>query len=840
MKHIPFLMIVGLFWTVPYVTFANHTTEHRIQLLEQERQRLEQRLQGVNQELNALRNPTIVVLSPNGGEILRKGEAHLILWSSNATSTFAFVKIELRAENGTLYRIIERTQNDGRENWVAPSAIGGVAIPDGNYRLRISKFGTTQFDESDALFTLAARIPPSITSFSPALGPVGSRVAIQGTRFSPTGLSLDFGTGQATTTLTARYLSPTQIEFTVPQRPTGSYLLAVRTQENGLGPVSPARFTITQPSSLRLTAPNTALTLRRGEAAPITWDSTLTSGTLTLSLVSASAPVQTFIIASNVSVTAHTRPWNAGAVVGGVIPPEGEYRIRIARTDNATDLDDSDAAFTLANQVGPSVTAVTPAVAISGESITVTGTRFTATGNTVRMGTTAIGTLPASGGTTIVFTVPSGIAAGEHSVTVENTNGTSNAVNLTVNAFTPLAVTTSSVSHGVVGVPYEVTLGASGGRGAGNYTWSLASGSLPAGVTLSVQGVISGTPTNSGTFSPVVRLADGLSSVTRSYSLTVSALNFTVLPASGNSDTNFTFSFGGTAISRFEVELSCPSVVTGNGCGTTQAYGTAGTFIAALTNSSAAHQGVTATLRVYGSAGLLGTRTLSVTIFSAVAPRLTSLAPTSGISNATVTLIGTGFTATGNTVAFGPLTISTPTYVSATQLRFTIPAAFTTAGTHAVTVSNTNGTTNALTFTIPAPTWSASANPVSGEAPFPTTIVVNLRNNLSCGENVTFNFGNGSVPVTVSGACATGVTPTLIASRNISRSVTYQADGTYTARVSMGGVERTISVIVAAPPSVDVGGGARIPSPSNTAAILESIRASLDEIERNINSLFPR
>ena len=57
-----------------------------------------------------------------------------------------------------------------------------------------------------------------------------------------------------------------------------------------------------------------------------------------------------------------------------------------------------------------------------------------------------------------------------------------------------LMITTGSLPNGQVNVPYNATLAASGGTTP--YTWSLTSGTLPAGLTLNAStGTISGTPT---------------------------------------------------------------------------------------------------------------------------------------------------------------------------------------------------------------------------------------------------------------------------------------------------------------------------------------------------------
>ena len=62
---------------------------------------------------------------------------------------------------------------------------------------------------------------------------------------------------------------------------------------------------------------------------------------------------------------------------------------------------------------------------------------------------------------------------------------------------TPITITTSTLTEGTVNSGYNATLAATGG--SGTYTWSVASGSsLPAGLSLSAAGVISGTPTTAG------------------------------------------------------------------------------------------------------------------------------------------------------------------------------------------------------------------------------------------------------------------------------------------------------------------------------------------------------
>lgn len=61
-----------------------------------------------------------------------------------------------------------------------------------------------------------------------------------------------------------------------------------------------------------------------------------------------------------------------------------------------------------------------------------------------------------------------------------------------------LVVETGGGPDGTVGLPYRLALDASGGIGR-PYTWSLTSGALPPGLTLSPDGSLTGTPTRAGT-----------------------------------------------------------------------------------------------------------------------------------------------------------------------------------------------------------------------------------------------------------------------------------------------------------------------------------------------------
>ena len=87
----------------------------------------------------------------------------------------------------------------------------------------------------------------------------------------------------------------------------------------------------------------------------------------------------------------------------------------------------------------------------------------------------------------------------------------------------PLTITTTSLAGGTQSVAYSQTLAATGGIQP--YSWTLVSGSsLPAGLTLSSGGVISGTPTVQGTTSFTVQVTDASSPV----QTTSAALSITI------------------------------------------------------------------------------------------------------------------------------------------------------------------------------------------------------------------------------------------------------------------------------------------------------------------------
>lgn len=83
----------------------------------------------------------------------------------------------------------------------------------------------------------------------------------------------------------------------------------------------------------------------------------------------------------------------------------------------------------------------------------------------------------------------------------------------------PLAVTSDTLLNGEAELSYSVALTASGG--AASRAWSVTSGQLPPGLTLSSDGRLSGMPTTAGTFSFTATVSDGTSSSSKNLALTI-------------------------------------------------------------------------------------------------------------------------------------------------------------------------------------------------------------------------------------------------------------------------------------------------------------------------------
>jgi len=193
----------------------------------------------------------------------------------------------------------------------------------------------------------------------------------------------------------------------------------------------------------------------------------------------------------------------------------------------------------------------------------------------------ACGTLTNSTTSAATYNAPATVAANT-TVTVQATSvaDTTKSQSATVVVTPTPSVTTTSLAGGTMGTAYSATLQASGG--AGTLTWSLASGSsLPAGLSLSSAGAITGTPTASGTTNFTVKVTDasggkeGVCSQTKQLSITIAPppISVSLTPATQTNidqgqTLNFTATVNNDSANKGVTWSVSGSTCTGTACGT--------------------------------------------------------------------------------------------------------------------------------------------------------------------------------------------------------------------------------------------------------------------------------
>lgn len=123
-----------------------------------------------------------------------------------------------------------------------------------------------------------------------------------------------------------------------------------------------------------------------------------------------------------------------------------------------------------------------------------------------------------NGSTTVQVSTPS-----TYTLTATGTGGTDTA-RVTVQILPPLAGATTTLPNGLAGTAYSTSLAATGGTTP--YAWTVASGSLPSGLSLATNGTIRGIPTTAGTASFMAQVVDSSNpaqTVTIPLSLTITA-----------------------------------------------------------------------------------------------------------------------------------------------------------------------------------------------------------------------------------------------------------------------------------------------------------------------------
>lgn len=218
----------------------------------------------------------------------------------------------------------------------------------------------------------------------------------------------------------------------------------------------------------------------------------------------------------------------ATGVLSGTATQSGSFPITVTVNDASTGVG---APFQVAQNYSLNITAPTLVVTPASLPNAVVGVAYTQTlsaTSAVAPYTYAVqgGSLPAGlqleGSSGVVSGTPT--SAGTASLTVRATDANGQWVDKAYTVVVDpaqIVIDPAVLAALQVGQAYRHAFMAS--RGNGTYTWSIASGTLPAGLLLSSDGVLSGTPGSVGTSTFVVSASDGQNySATRSITVTVS------------------------------------------------------------------------------------------------------------------------------------------------------------------------------------------------------------------------------------------------------------------------------------------------------------------------------
>ena len=546
-------------------------------------------------------------------------------------------------------------------------------------------------------------------------------------------------------------------------------------------------FTVTATDSSTGTGPfsatSGALSLTVGSPTITVSPSTLTSATVGASSsqsLSASGGTAPYTYAITSGALPAGMSLSSSGVLSGTPTAGGTFNFTATATDSTTGTGPFTGSRAYTFTVNAPTLSLTPASgSFSGTTSVAYSQSFVASNGTspytyalsVNSGTmptglsfnTATGVLsgtPTTSGT-VNFTI-----TGTDSSTGTGPYTASGTYTLTTSAPT-ITVSPSTLSGATVGVATSQSVTASGGTAP--YTYAITSGALPAGLTLSSAGTLSGTPTAAGTFSFTVRGTDANAySGTRSYSLTVAAPTITVSPTTltsatvGTATSQSVTASGGTAPYTYAISSGAlPAGLSLSSSGTLSGTPTAGgsfNFTVTATDSST------------GTGPFTGSRAYTLTVGS---PTLTiTPSSTGGLTGVAGTSYSQSFTASGGSSPYVyALTINSgtmPTGLSFNTATHTLSGTPTTAGTVGFTVTATDSSSGSgpyavsgtYTLTVSAPTLTVSPatvpNPAIGTAYSQTLTASNGT------APYTFAISSGALPagLTLSSAGVLSGTPT--------------------------------------------------------------------------------
>jgi hypothetical protein len=277
---------------------------------------------------------------------------------------------------------------------------------------------------------------------------------------------------------------------------------------------------------------------------------------------------------------------NAAGTIAGTPTAAGTANFEVTVRDSGG----RTASRSLSIIVAPAAVTVTTSALPNGQvGATYNATLEASGGSGTYVWTLTSGTLPTGlllAPTGAITGVPLASGARTFSVTATDTELRSASKSLTILIDPPgLSITTASLPNGVVGTPYSATVEATGGSGGNQFT--VTSGALPAGLTLSSSGTIAGNPTAAGTANFTVTVQDnGGRSASKALTIAIDPPALTITTASlpngvvGTPYSGAVEASGGSGGNRFSISAGAlPSGLTlapgGGITGTPTAAGTA-------------------------------------------------------------------------------------------------------------------------------------------------------------------------------------------------------------------------------------------------------------------------
>jgi hypothetical protein len=215
--------------------------------------------------------------------------------------------------------------------------------------------------------------------------------------------------------------------------------------------------------------------------------------------------------------------------LSGTPTADGAFTVAVTATDSTVNPAPNQAKQTYTLTIAPAPLVISTVALPQGVAGTAYSATLAATGGDIPYTWTVQG-LPAgitASPSGVLTGTPASAGSGTVTATVTDSKGATatQRFNLTVTA-APISIATKSLPSGAVQTPYSVTLTAAGG--AGSNKWS-ATG-LPAGLTMSASGTISGTPTAAGVSVVAVTVTDAAGTVAvATFTLTIAPAPLTIL-----------------------------------------------------------------------------------------------------------------------------------------------------------------------------------------------------------------------------------------------------------------------------------------------------------------------